>query len=314
MYNMKILIVCRYKDYFPNHIMPFITEQAESVKTFGNNDIDYFLIQGKGFLSYFTNAKFLKQKINEFKPDLIHAHYGLSGLTAILQNKVPVVLTYHNGETATFLGNLFSSIAAIRSKHVIYVAKHIRDLSYFKSKRYSIIPCGVSLNDSYIIPKEEARMIHKMSNNKIYILFGGAFDNLRKNYPLLKDAIELLHNDNIVVIEMKGMDRKTITEYMCASDIFALPSKNEGSPQALKEAMVCNCPIIATDIADIRYLLGNIEGHYICKFDPNDLAEKIKQAIAFAKRTEGRKRIIELGLDNESIAKRLISIYENILK
>lgn len=313
MYNMKILIVCRYKDYFPSHIMPFITEQAENVRIVGNHDVDYFLIQGKGFLSYFTNTKALKQKIDEFKPDIIHAHYGLSGLTAVLQNKVPVVLTYHNGETATFLGNLFSSIAAIRSKHVIYVAKHICELSYLKAKTYSIIPCGVSLEDCSIIPKEEARIMHKMSNNKIYILFGGAFDNLRKNYPLLKQAIELLNNDNIVVIEMKGLDRKTIIEYMCACDIFALPSKNEGSPQALKEAMACNCPIIATDIADIKYLLDDIEGHYICEFDPKDLADKLKLAIAFGKRTEGRKRIIELGLDNKQVAQKLIDIYKSCI-
>ena len=38
---------------------------------------------------------------------------------------------------------------SLRAKHVIYVAQHIRDLSYFKAKNYSIIPCGVPMEQAY---------------------------------------------------------------------------------------------------------------------------------------------------------------------
>ena len=56
-------------------------------------------------------------------------------------------------------------------------------------------------------------------------------------------------------------------------------------------------------------VLGNLEGHYICKHNPIDLASKIEQAIEFGQRTEGRRRIIELKLDSELIAKRIENIY-----
>jgi hypothetical protein len=36
-------------------------------------------------------------------------------------------------------------------------------------------------------------------------------------------------------------------------------------------------------------------------------------ALSFGKRTNGRKRIIELGLDSDSIAKKIIDVYQEVL-
>ena len=309
---MKILLVGRYKKQFPQNLLPFIIEQGEAIRCCGV-EVDYFAVEGKGLLSYFTARKALLQKLNEFQPDLIHAHYGLSGITAVLQNKVPVVTTFHNGETLSFSSNILSSLFSLRTKFMVYVAQHIYDLAYLKRKKnYVILPCGIDLHECVITEKEIARKKLNFSPNKKYILFGGGFDNLRKNYPLLKEGIDLLKRDDIEVLEMKGLTRLQISKILSACDLFALPTKSEGSPQALKEAMACNCPIIATDVADIKHLLGDLEGHYICSFDPKDVAEKLEQALNFNGRTKGRERIIELGLTNDLVARRLVEIYENL--
>lgn len=307
---MKILIVASYNS---GKFNSFVTEQAEKLKNEGC-EVVYYGIVGKGFKGYYSNRKAYIQKIKEIKPDIVHAHGGLSGLFAVLQSEVPVVITFHNGEILSPSLNLLSSIGATRAKYVIYVAEHIRQLSYYKAKKYSFIPCGINLSDCNITPFEEARKALGFEDSKKYILFGGAFDNLRKNYPLLKEAVSLLPNkDNIVCLEMKGLSRAECTLRMCACDLFALPSKSEGSPQALKEAMACNCPIIATDIADIKHLLGDVEGHYLCKFEAENVAKQITKAFEFGKRTNGRQRIFELGLTNELVAKKLIPIYHAIM-
>ena len=307
---MKILIVASVNS---GKFSPFVLEQAKALEKEGCT-IDYYGINGKGFSGYLSNRTAYIQKIQQFRPDLVHGHFGLSGLLAVLQNKVPVVITFHNGETHSFLANSLSSIAATRAKHVVYVAGHIRQLSYYKAKKYTIIPCGINLSDCNITPFEEARQQLGFEKDKKYILFGGAFDNLRKNYPLLQEAISRLPNkDNIVCLEMNGLSREECTLMMCACDMFALPTKSEGSPQALKEAMACNCPIVATDVADIKHLLGNVEGHYICNFDPEVVARQTAKALAFGKRTNGRQRVIELGLTNDLVAKKLVAIYRNVL-
>ena len=310
---MRILLVARYKQGFYKNMMPFVLEQGEALQSLGN-EVEFFLVEGKGLLSYFKARRPLLKKIQDFAPDIIHAHYGLSGITAVLQKKVPVVTTFHNGETLGFRQNILSSVFSLRASYMIYVAQHIYDKAYFKRKKnYSILPCGVNLDECVITDHEQARNELGFDAHKKYILFGGAFENLRKNYPLLQKGIELLQRDDIVTMQMKGLSRAEVSKLLCACDLFALPTKSEGSPQALKEAMACNCPIMATDVADIKHLLGNEEGHYICTFEPENVAIILKEALSFDKRTNGRKRIVELGLENRQVAEKLLTIYNKVL-
>lgn len=318
---MRILEVSRYKKEYANHQLPFVTEQGEAIRALGN-EVDYFLVRG----NYIKAVGALKKKIREFKPDIVHAHFGLSAITAELQSLVPVVTTFHNGETHHWWVNLMTSLMSLRAKHVIYVAQHIYDMVYFKARNYSIIPCGVSLDDCFLMDKAEARKQLNWNAKKKYVMFGGAFDNLRKNYPLLRDAVERIGGD-IEIVEMKGLSRAECVLRMNACDVFALPSHSEGSPQALKEAMACNCPCLATDIADVKYLFGDEPGHFILR-NPrktherwdgdekslDEMVELLKEALMFEGRTNGRKRIEELQLTNEAVAKRIVNIYNEILK
>lgn len=322
---MKILEVGRYKKEYADHILPFILEQGQSLQAAGC-EVEYFRIKG----NYITAIKALKNKIREFQPDIVHAHYGLSAVTAELQSLVPVVTTFHNGETARWYINLLTSFFSLRSKHVIYVAEHIREKLYFVNKNNTILPCGVNLEESKPTDYQQARAQLGFDTDTYYILFGGAFSNTRKNVALLREAVELLENKNrenlhtgtdplcknIEILEMKGMDRKTVALYMSACDMFALPSKSEGSPQALKEAMACGCPCLATDIADVRLLLGGLDGNYICSFDSTDVARGVEQLLSLPRghRTQGRKRIEELGYRNEDVAEKLLSIYQAVRK
>ena len=346
---MRILEVSRYKNNFVDHQLPFVTEQGEAIRVLGH-EVDYFLVQG----NYVKAVGALKAKIREFKPDVVHAHFGLSAITAELQSLVPVVTTFHNGEIHHWWVNLMTSLMSLRAKHVFYVAQHIHDMVYFKARNYSIIPCGVSLDDCFLMDKAEARRQLDWEPNKKYILFGGTFSNTRKNYALLRDAIQQLvplstnsatNNStkgtswpptdtpsgldafgDIVCVEMKGLSRAECVLRMNACDVFALPTKNEGSPQALKEAMACNCPIVATDVADIKHLLGDLPGHYLLpnkrgngawwkgdEHSAEELADLLKQALAFEGRTKGRERIVELGYTNELVAKQIIAIYQEVL-
>ena len=78
--------------------------------------------------------------------------------------------------------------------------------------------------------------------------------------------------------------------------------------------MACNCPIVSTDVGDVEEVIGKIEGCYISGFEPRDVANKIIRALDFSDkhgRTKGRIRIFELGLDDESIARRVADVYHN---
>ena len=83
---------------------------------------------------------------------------------------------------------------------------------------------------------------------------------------------------------------------------------------------------MATDVADVRHLLGDLSGHYLLRnprptherWDADErsldeMVELLKQALAFGGRTNGRERIIAMGLSNEQVAKQLLRIYKHLI-
>ena len=308
---MKILIVHSGNAVGGNsERYTFVREQGEHLRALGA-EIEYFAIVGKGAMGYLRNYKRLKEIIKTYQPDLIHAHFGLCGALCVLQSQVPVVITCHNGETLTKYGNLISSLAVQRAKHTICVAQHIYDKLYLKPRHYTIQPCGIEMTE--VVDKELAKQKIGLPNDKYNILFGGSFTNLRKNVALANAALDILKRDDINLIEMKGFSREQVTLLYNACDMLLLPTKSEGSPQVLKEAMAYNCPVVATDVADIAYLLDGVSNSYVTSFDPRDVAEKITCALECGQRTNGRERIEKLQLENSQVAKTIYSIYQQVL-
>ncbi len=299
----------------------FVREQGEALQLLGC-EVEYYAVVGKGMRGYLRNVKPLRKRIQEWQPDVVHAHFGLSGMVAILaaQKKVPVVITCHNGETLTKYGNIITSLAIRCADYTICVAQHIYDKLYLKPEHYCIQPCGVDLKDLPLVEKEIAMKEMGLSADKINILFGGSFSNTRKNAPLAKAALKRLEDERISgleefnLIEMKGFNRHQVAMLFNACDMLLLPTKSEGSPQVLKEAMACNCPIVATDVADIAFLLQGVTNSYVTTFDAKDVADKIQRVITCGERTNGRKRIDELKLDNPQVAETILDIYKSIVR
>jgi glycosyltransferase involved in cell wall biosynthesis len=296
-------------------ITPFVKEQGSCIQK-NNIEVDYFLIKGKSYKGYLANLTLLKNKISEFKPDLIHAHYGLTALLANFQRKVPVITTFHGSDIWVYRRNrLLSQIAQILSEHSIIVDPRMLEKLVLPRKA-TIIPCGVDMETFYPIVKDIAFEKTNLPRDKINLLFSSKFNYYEKNYPLAQKTLEIL-GDGFNIIELDGYTRTEVSYLLNACEIALMTSISEASPQFIKEAMACNCPTVSTDVGDVKKLIGNTDGCYITTFDPEDVAEKVKMALEFRikyKQTNGRKRIIELGLDSETVAGKVIEVYKKVLK
>ena len=305
---MKILIVANSK-IGEGRFTPFVIEQIKALQSEGI-EIETFGITGKGMLGYLTCAHSLRKKIKETKPDLIHAHYGLSGLSANLQRIVPVITTYHGSDIHS-MGRVlaFSRLAMRLSVHNIFVSQKLFEISGARSNKSSIVPCGIDVNTIQSIPRDEAK--EKLNRHSPFVLFSGSFQKEVKNPALAREAMSKL--GSVELVELSGYTRQEVNLLMNAADCLLMTSHREGSPQVVKEAMACGTPVVSVDVGDVKDVIGGTEGCFLTSYNADDIADKIRLAMAYKGKTNGRQRIMELGLDNQLLAKRIVSIYEKVL-
>ena len=404
---MRVLIVCSYKPNMQDGCVPFIREQVEALRAQGC-ECEYYHIKGKGLLGYMREISGLRKKVREYKPDVVHAHYGLSCLVANLATwRVPVVSTYHGSDINVKSVLRFSKLAIRLSAWNIFVSKrNMSQAGAVEGKKASLVPCGVNLPQPWSELKNQK--VEQMTLNqwvegvlgvraesreprvKRFVLFAGAFDNAVKDPELAKAAVaylnekintqntacadiniediskpkmnhpQSLNNDSpsidpksahmqasgqpsaqscanflpddsekksdfqslqkntkntIELIELKGYTRDQVNALMYSCDALLMTSKTEGSPQVVKEAMACGCPIVSTDVGDVKERVAGVEGCYVVKSrEPREIAEALEMAVAFEGKTNGREKILEYGLTNELVAKKIIKIYGDIIK
>jgi glycosyltransferase involved in cell wall biosynthesis len=305
---MRVLVVASYNK---GRFAPFIEEQARALEAQGCV-IRFFGLQGKGIGGYTRNLPLLKNEIKAFQPDIIHAHYGLSGLCANMQRRNPVVTTYHGSDINDKKALRFSKMAMRLSAWNFFVSRQTLGKAQLK-KNYSLLPCGIDLSELQLTGKTEARQQMHLTHDKKYVLFAGAFDNRVKNAPLAQQAIENLHDDRVTLLELKGYTREEVTLLMCAADALIMTSFSEGSPQVIKETLACGCPIVSVDVGDVKERVEGVDGCYVAKTrESNELADLLRKALLFEGKTKGREKIVADGLDNRQVAEELLTIYNRV--
>ncbi len=302
---MKVLVVARCKD---GQYAPFITEQVTALQALGV-ECQFFPVNKSGVWGYLSHLDSLRRAISAYHPDLIHAHYGLCGLLANLQRQVPVVTTYHGSDINDRKVRPLSRLSVYLSAFNIFVSQKTLDIISPHDK-FALIPCGINLYDYPKMNKRQARLQMHLAATGKYVLFSGAFNNSVKNASLAKEAIS--HLMSVTLIELKGYSRAEVAALMSAADALLMTSLTEGSPQVIKEALACGCPIVSVDVGDVKELTGDVSGCFMVERDAESVANALQSVLVSGRRTEGRKIIEEKGLSNEVIAGRVLEIYRGI--
>jgi glycosyltransferase involved in cell wall biosynthesis len=307
---MKVLFVCsgNVKKF---GISPIVVNQAKSLEKLGI-EISFFSVQGKGILNYLRSIRKLRIYSKKNKFDLIHAHYSYCGFLAAISfiNK-PIVVSLMGSDTMAgifkrvlirFFNYMFWKTTIVKSKNM---------LNSLRLRNVYVIPNGVDIDVFPLVDKSNAQKILGFDNERKNIIFVADPARIEKNYTLAVQAVKLLNNTInsklIVVFDKEGVDHNLIHIYMNAADALVLTSLHEGSPNVIKEAMACNCPIVSTDVGDVKEVIGETEGCFISSFEAKDIATKLQLAINFG-RTKGRQNISKL--ESHKIAKEIEKIYQ----
>jgi glycosyltransferase involved in cell wall biosynthesis len=145
------------------------------------------------------------------------------------------------------------------------------------------------------------------------ILFPAAPDHPVKRFGLAQEAVAGL--DGRFAAEMVGcggVPYNLMPTYMNACDVLLLTSLHEGSPNAVKEALACNLPVVSVDVGDVRERVDSVEGSVVCEDDrPDTIATALAEVLSRSGRVDSRSAVSHL--DERVLTRRVISVYRQAI-
>jgi glycosyltransferase involved in cell wall biosynthesis len=114
-----------------------------------------------------------------------------------------------------------------------------------------------------------------------------------------------------------AVDTESVAGLLAEADVFCFPSRWEGQGNALLEAMASGCPVVASDIAPIREVLGDA-GILVTPEDPVALAKGLRRVAEMSESERadlGRKARVraENRFDARSKVRDLETFYRGLL-
>ena len=302
----------------------FVKAQMESLRPLGV-DYDVLFINGReSRWNYLRAFPQLRQRLHVKHYDLIHAHMGLSGLVARCQISLPLVVSFmgHDvtGKTKgsdhiPLLGRLYQISSLILARLASAVIVKTAELKqHLKLDSAQVIPNGVDMDLFKPADQAEARRVLGLDQQKKFVLFPYDPHNARKRFDLVQSAVGRARQavPELEILRVFGVPQSHMPSYMNAADVLVLASQSEGSPNAVKEAMGTNLPVITVDVGDTAELIGQTEGCHLVSRDCGEIAAKIVEVCRRGMRTRGRDWIARYSMEN--IAGQVAHVYSTVIR
>ncbi len=241
--------------------------------------------------------------------DLVHANYGLTAPAALAQPRRPVVVSLWGSDLLGEYARL-SAWCAARASEVIVMSQEMNEQLDSDAQ---VIPHGVDLDTFRPLPRGQARDAVGWTRDGVDVLFPYDPDRAVKNFPRAQRVVDRVRErvDRPVRLRVvSGIDHVEMPQYLNAVDALLLTSHTEGSPNAVKEALACNTPVVATDVGDVAEYTDSLPYSGVQSTDAA-LADRLASIVRDAPVSEGREQVQDLGLD--VMRERLLSVYEGAL-
>ena len=322
---MKVLVITSIYPSKENPVLgTFVRTQVEYLKRAGIA-IELLILRGRyQKLTYLKAPVALRQRLSDPSIDLVHAHFSYPGIIACTQRKVPVVVSYCGDDLLgtinergklTYFSRLAAFVARLLSNQADAVIVKSREMAgKLKQKEVYVIPNEIDFEIFRPSGKEKARTLLGLDPNKKYLLFAANPQIPVKRFCLAKAvAGELKKRDaSIELLTIYEESQSRLALFMSACDALVFTSYQEGSPNIIKQAMACNLPIVSTDVGDVREVIGDTGGCFVCKPEIRELSAQLSRILHSGERTNGCEKVRHLS--GPAVAQRVIEVYEHVLK
>jgi glycosyltransferase involved in cell wall biosynthesis len=321
---MRVLMVTTEWPRVPWGTAQFVARQAAFLRAAGI-EVEVFQFYGhRNPLNYARAWLDVQRLLTRERFDLVHAQFGQSALLA-LPKRVPLVVTFRGDDLQGILGDQngrvtlagrvlrrFCRLAAHLADAVIVVSAHMQPFVQ-NGKPIHIVPSGLDLELFRPQPQGPARARLGLPAGQRLVLFVGNPKLARKRYALAQQAVELLPaTARARLVVGWEVPHKQIPEYMAACDALIFTSSQEGSPNAVKEALACDLPVVSVPVGDVAERIQGIAGCELCADDqPETIAAALARVLARGGRIDGRSAVGQL--DEHLLTQKVVGIYHAVL-
>lgn len=309
--------VLHITNLYPSNKFPtygiFVKEQIESLSTSLSQDVVFINAKENGLLAYIKVIKGLKKKCDEF--DIIHCHHQFSVLPLIfvIFNKKIVLSLLGDLSKRNILNRFIFKLVEYKCDKIV-----IKNSTSLKNSKYFFLPNGVNTEFFKPFTTSISRKLLGLEEHIIYVLFvcNGDLTNPIKRKDLFDNVIDELNKSDsqneYVELVLSNIQRENTIHFYNAANFMLVTSDHEGSPNAVKEAMACNLPIVSTPVGDVKNNLKFVSNSFVTNSHNVDELISAAKKLNLNERSNARDKIFRMNLDVKSKAEELINLYSHL--
>ncbi len=224
---------------------------------------------------------------------------------------LPLVIKLHGsdvhtlGRDATRRPKLIEALAA--ANKVVAVSRDLAEAAEelgAAAERITVVPNGIDHDLFRPRDKLRAREELGLDPHATYLLFLGRL-NLVKGPDLAVEALTLINDANLLVVGDGPMEEslkqraarlglgervlflgqrphQEVPRYLAACDLLVLPSRSEGQPNAVLEALAAERPVVAAAVGGVPEIVADSrQGMLFPPEDPAALAAAVRRALEY---------------------------------
>jgi teichuronic acid biosynthesis glycosyltransferase TuaC len=256
---------------------------------------------------------------------IVHAHGGEAALAATFYRRAPLLVSYLGSDLlgTPRANGYIPLVSRIRRRllrqHARFATGTVTKSRQMENalppglrKRNTVLPNGVDTRLFRPIARALARDELDWHREARVALFAADPSIPVKRYWLARAAVEHAQ-ERLPDLRLEvawGVSPDRMPLLLNAADCLLLTSLSEGSPNVVKEALMCNLPVVATPVGDVVELVDGVVPSKVCEPSEKALAEALVALLREPRRSNGRERSGRL--DSRVIAESLLRLYQEL--
>jgi glycosyltransferase involved in cell wall biosynthesis len=303
----------------------FVSRQVDSLAALGVH-ADVLFVRGyRSALAYpLTAIRLMRWSLGRrHRYRLVHAQGGEAALAARFYWRAPLLVSYLGTDLLGFAYD-DGKVARKRRLRTAMIRQHSRlasatitqsaemedTLPASARPRNTVLSNGVDVDLFAPAVREDARRELGWDEHARIALFAANPAVALKRFRLAEAAVDHARRD-LPDLELKvacGQPPDRIPLFMNAADCLIFTSASEGSPNVVKEAMLCNLPVVSTPVADVPEMLAGVTPSYLCDSELA-LSKALVECLREPRRSNGRTAASPR-FDGRIVAEALVARYE----